>query len=117
LTRPKLNLLQIPAEEVLSDCHVYIEQLADEIAEKIFMRFPSTKNDIMEIVSKTLFDQMEWTKKVTDAIIESELGYQFTNDREYLETWTDVVPDTQSALQKGPDNPEGRAPPQNQKSR
>jgi len=39
------------------------------------MRFPSTKNDIMEIVSKTLYSQMERTKKVVDAIIESELGY------------------------------------------
>lgn len=29
----------------------------------------------MEIVSKTLFAQMERTKKVTDAIIESEQGY------------------------------------------
>lgn len=48
------------------------------------MRFPNTKNDIMEIVSKTLFAQMERTKKVTDAIIESEQGYQFTNDRDYL---------------------------------
>lgn len=39
------------------------------------MWFPSTKNEIMEIVSATIFRMMEWTKKVTDAIIESELGY------------------------------------------
>ena len=72
MIRPKLALLTSPAEECLSDCHLYIEQLADEIAEKIFMWFPSTKNDIMEIVSKTLFAQMERTKRVVDSIIESE---------------------------------------------
>ena len=93
LIRPKLALLTDPAGECLSDCHLYIEQLADEIAEKIFMRFPNTKNDIMEIVSKTLYAQMERTKKVVDAIIESEQGYQFTNDREYLDTRTDGVPE------------------------
>lgn len=86
------------------------------------MRFPNTKNDIMEIVSKTLYAQMERTKKVVDAIIESEQGYQFTNDREYLDTRTDVVPEQQSNSNppppRGPDNPEGRvAPPQAQNSK
>jgi len=57
------------------------------------MRFPSTKNEIMEIVSKTLYEQMERTKKVVDAIIESENGYQFTNDKFYLENWTEIVPE------------------------
>jgi len=61
----------------------------------------------MEIVSKTLYAQMERTKKVVDSIIESEQGYQFTNDKEYLTKRTDVVPDSQSNAAWGPDNPEG----------
>ena len=80
LIRPKLILLEEPALDCLSDTHMYIEQIADEICNKIFMRFPSASQDIMEIVSKTLYDQMMRTKKVVDAIIESEKGYQFTND-------------------------------------
>ena len=116
LIRPKLNLLTDPALDCLSDVHLYIEQLADEIAEMKFMRFPNTKNDIMEIVSKTLYAQMERTKKVVDGIIESEQGYQFTNDKEYLDTRTDVVSDSQGNMPpaRGPENPDGRgAPPQN----
>lgn len=74
---------------------MYIEQIADEICNKIFMRFPSASQDIMEIVSKTLYDQMMRTKKVVDAIIESEKGYQFTNDWIYLETRTEIVPEGQ----------------------
>lgn len=80
LIRPKLVLLEEPAFDCLSNTHLYIEQLADEICGKIFMRFPSASQEIMEIVSKTLYEQMERTKKVVDAIIESEKGYQFTND-------------------------------------
>lgn len=55
LMRPKLNLINDPALDCLSDCHMYIEQLAEEICDRTFMRFPSTKSEIMEIVSKTLF--------------------------------------------------------------
>jgi len=55
------------------------------------MRFPSTKSEIMEIVSKSLFDQMDRTKRVVDAIIESENGYQFTNDKFFLENITDFA--------------------------
>lgn len=91
--RPKLQLLNDPALDCLSDCHSYIEQMADEICDRTFMRFPSTKNEIMEIVSKTLYNQMERTKWVVDAIIEAENGYQFTNDKNYLESRTEIVPE------------------------
>lgn len=62
------------------------------------MRFPTTKNEIMEIISKTLFDQMERTKRVVDGIIESENGYQFTNDKYYLENRTGIVPEEQNVV-------------------
>jgi hypothetical protein len=93
LMRPKLELLVDPAADVLSDVHLYIEQMAEEICDKVFMRFPSARASIMEIVSKTVYDQMERTKKVTDCIIHSETGYQFTNDAHYLQNRTEIVPD------------------------
>lgn len=52
----------------------------------------------MEIISKTLFDQMERTKRVVDGIIESENGYQFTNDKYYLENRTGIVPEEQNVV-------------------
>jgi len=105
LVRPKLDLLVDPAQDCLSDCHLYIEQMADEIATRVF---PVASQQIMEIVSNTLYKQMERTKKVVDAIIEAENGYQFTNDKDYLETRTEIVP-AEDAHQKG--NPHGQAPP------
>ena len=93
LMRSKLELLIDPASDCLSDVHLYIEEMASEICDKVFMRFPSARNAIMEIVSKTLFDQMERTKKVTDSIVKSELGYQFTNDAHYLQNRTEIVPE------------------------
>ena len=98
LMRPQLELLEEPAQDCLSDVHQYIEQMADEICDKVFMRFPSARNAIMEIVSKTLYDQMERTKKVTDCVIRSEIGYQFTNDAKYLQTRTEIVPEQQQQV-------------------
>jgi len=52
LITPELKKLSDPALDLLAECHLYIEQLADEIAQKVFSRFPSVINNIMEIVSK-----------------------------------------------------------------
>lgn len=92
LINPELKKLADPALDLLSECHLYIEQLAEEIAQKVFSRFPGVVNDIMEIVSACLMRQKDKTSKVVEAIIQSEEGYLFTNDKEYMEKCTDIVP-------------------------
>ena len=92
LITPELKKLADPALDLLSECHLYIEQLADEIAQKVFARFPGVVSDIMELVSKCLLEQKEKTSRVVEAIIESEEGYLFTNDKTYMEKCTDIVP-------------------------
>lgn len=92
LITPELKKLGDPALDLLSECHLYIEQLAEEIAQKVFSRFPGVVNEIMEIVSRCLMEQKDKAGRVVEAIIESEEGYLFTNDREYMEKCTDIVP-------------------------
>ena len=41
LMRPQIELLNIPAQDCLSDTHMYLEQMADEICSKVFMKSPS----------------------------------------------------------------------------
>lgn len=50
---------------------------------------------------------MERTKWVVDGIIESENGYQFTNDKYYLENRTGIVPEEQNVVPWSPENPDG----------
>jgi GTPase SAR1 family protein len=92
LITPELKNLADPALDLLSECHLYIEQLAEEIAQKVFSRFPGVVGDIMEIVSKVLLKQKDKASHVVESIIESEEGYLFTNDKEYMEKCTDIVP-------------------------
>lgn len=50
---------------------------------------------------------MERTKWVVDGIIESENGYQFTNDKYYLENRTGIVPEEQNVVPWSPENIDG----------
>jgi hypothetical protein len=108
LIAPELKKLSDPAQDLLAECHLYIEQLAEEIAQKVFYRFPSVVNEMMELVSKCLMDVKNKAGRVVDAIIDSEEGYLFTNDREYMEKCTDIVPandgDSQDAPKKSSRN-------------
>lgn len=62
--------------------------------------------------------QKEKTSKVVEAIIESEEGYLFTNDKNYMEQCTDIVPEDNSAQAADPKNKDGPpAPPPKKSSR
>jgi vacuolar protein sorting-associated protein 1 len=102
LITPELKKLADPALDLLSECHLYIEQLAEEIAQKVFSRFPGVVGDIMEIVSRVLLNQKDKSCKVVQAIIQSEEGYLFTNDKEYMEKCTDIVPSDDSEDKEAP---------------
>lgn len=102
LITPELKKLADPANDLLTECHLYIEQLAEEIAQKVFSRFPSVVNEMMELVSKCLLDQKNKAAKVVEAIIESEEGYLFTNDKEYMEKCTDIVPSEEGEDKEAP---------------
>lgn len=109
LITPELKKLGDPALDLLSECHLYIEQLADEIAQKVFSRFPGVVSDIMEIVSKCLMEQKDKTNHVVESIIEAEEGYLFTNDKGYMEKCTDIVPSEDPLNKEG--GKEGAPPP------
>lgn len=68
------------------------------------MRFPGIIPDLMEIVSRVLQHEKDRTNEVVEGIIDSEEGYLFTNDQEYLRERTDIVPPQEKPkVVKGPD--------------
>ena len=92
LLQPQLNQLREPAMECLQDVYLYLENLAEELASKVFARFPTLIGEILEVVSRCLQDERDNTKEILDCIVDSEEGYLFTNDYEYLLKRTDIVP-------------------------
>ena len=92
LLQPQLQKLREPAIEWLHDVYQYLESLADELSTKVFSRFPVLAGEVIEIVSKCLQEERDSTEEILENIIDSEEGYLFTNDYEYLLNRTDIVP-------------------------
>jgi hypothetical protein len=47
---------------------------------------------IMEIIVAILQKERDHTRSIVEAIIDSELNYFFTNDKDYKDSRTDIVP-------------------------
>ena len=48
--------------------------------------------EIMDIITRVLTKERDHAREVVEAIIDSEQNYLFTNDQNYKENRTDIVP-------------------------
>lgn len=69
-----------------------LENMAQGIVERIFARFPSMIPEVMDIITTVLQDEREKTRVIVESIIDAEQNYLFTNDMDYLQNRTDIVP-------------------------
>ncbi len=69
-----------------------LEQMAQGIVDKIFVRFPSLIPEVMDIIITVLQEEREKTRAILESLIDAEQNYHFTNDSEYLTQRTDIVP-------------------------
>mmetsp|Transcript_10573 Transcript_10573/g.17739 ORF Transcript_10573/g.17739 Transcript_10573/m.17739 type:complete len:145 (+) Transcript_10573:437-871(+) len=91
LINPQLEKLRDPALELIQDTYQQLEQIAHNIVDKIFQRFPTMIPEIMEIIVRILSKERDRAREVVEAIIDSEQNYLFTNDTDYRENRTDIV--------------------------
>lgn len=52
--------------------------------------------EIMDIIIKVLNIEREKTREIVEAIIDSEQNYLFTNDQDYKDNRTDIVPQAEA---------------------
>lgn len=86
LMTPQLEKLKEPALDLLNEVFQQLEMLAHNIIDKLFMRFPAIKTDIMDIVSSVLIEERDHTRSIIEDIIEAEQNYIFTNDLAFKES-------------------------------
>ena len=96
LVTPQLERLRDPALELIQDSYSQLEQIAHSIVDKIFQRFPTMIPEIMDIIVKCLSKERDHAREVVEAIIDSEQNYLFTNDQDYKDNRTDIVPTEQN---------------------
>jgi len=76
---------------LLQDIYSQLEHLASQICDKVFMRFPSLRPEIMDIVCQILQAERDRARDIVEAIIDSEQNYLFTNDTDYKENRSSIV--------------------------
>lgn len=96
LIQPEIEKLKEPANRCLWAVYDFLEELAHTIVEKTFMRFPSMIGELMAVVQSIMGEERDKTKYIVESLIDSEIGYMFTNDTDYLGKRTDIIPKTES---------------------
>ncbi len=80
LLQPQLQKLCDPAYDCLDYVHQSIEKLTARLLAKQCQRFPALHSDLEEKILKLLYDRKEKTKEIIENLLDSEMGYLFTND-------------------------------------
>ena len=72
LIAPQLDKLRDPALELIQDSYVQLEALAASIVDRIFMRVPTLRPEIMDIIVQCLQRERDHTRELVEAVIDSE---------------------------------------------
>jgi hypothetical protein len=92
LVLPIMERIKEPCLDCLNEVHSFLENLAHKIIERTFFRFPNLVAEISELASGVLLKEKDNSASIIEAIIDSEEGYCYTNDLEYLNERTDILP-------------------------
>jgi hypothetical protein len=88
LLTPQLEKLREPATDLVMDVYANLEFMAYQIIDKLFLRFPSLKPEIVDIVNGILQEERDHCREIVASIVEAEENYIFTNDQEFKENKT-----------------------------
>lgn len=72
LIAPQLDKLRDPALELIQDSYAQLEALAASIVERIFLRVPTLRPEIMDIICQILQRERDHTRELVEAVIDSE---------------------------------------------
>ena len=67
-----MDKLRDPALELIQDSYVQLEALASSIVDRIFMRVPTLRPEIMDIIVQCLQRERDHTRELVEAVIDSE---------------------------------------------
>jgi vacuolar protein sorting-associated protein 1 len=93
---PQLDKLRKPAIDLLEDIHHYLEDIAQQMLEKVFLlRFPALSNELLDCIKGEFAKCKQYTEYLIQSMLDSERGYLFTADPKYMKERTDLIPKTE----------------------
>lgn len=92
LLKPQLEKLREPVNESFNEIFGYLESLAQKIMEKAFTRFPQMMEEMNDLVNTYLQKERDIAKNIIDTILDQEMNYLYTVDKDYIDNYTTFIP-------------------------
>ncbi|EAR96322.2 dynamin central region family protein (macronuclear) [Tetrahymena thermophila SB210] len=84
LLTPLLQKLKDPAFECVNEVYHVLEEIATNILDKIVSKVPALKEELQDNILQHFKNERDSCRDKIESLIDSEIGYIFTNDVEYL---------------------------------
>lgn len=88
---PQLAKLKDPIYSTLDFIYMELVELAGELNQKVFSRFPDLLIMVNDITNKKLMDLKCQTEEIINTLMEGEMSTVFTNDAKYLSARDDLL--------------------------
>lgn len=92
LLHPFIDKLYAPSGEIVDNIYYNLDTTSKKIIETVFGRFPGLEEIVSELAGKVLVKGRDKAKKMVHNILDSERGYIFTSDPEFLVEYGGLLP-------------------------
>lgn len=92
LLHPFIDKLYAPSGEIVDNIYYNLDTTSKKIIETVFGRFPGLEEIVSELAGKVLVRGRDKAKKMVHNILDSERGYIFTSDPEFLIEYGGLLP-------------------------
>lgn len=91
---PQIAKLKDPIYSTLDFIYMQLVELAGQLNNKVFSRFPDLLALVNEITNKKLSELKTQTENILDTLIDAEMNTVFTNDSKYLSARDELLAKT-----------------------
>jgi vacuolar protein sorting-associated protein 1 len=92
LLSPRLQKLKEPALDLLHNVYTELRKISGELIAEVAKKAPGVMDEMMNEADRFLQQLKQRAEEVLLANIDSEINYIFTNDENYLENRTKLIP-------------------------
>lgn len=92
LIHPFIDKLYEPVSEIVDSVYYNLENTAKKLIQVIFTSYPTLEEIVTDLSGKILTQQRDIAKKMSQNILDSERGYIFTSDQDYVVKFGKMLP-------------------------
>jgi dynamin 1-like protein len=92
LLHPFIDKLYSPCGEIVDNVYYNLDNTSRKIIETVFGRFPGLEELVTDLAGQVLANGRDKAKKMVHNLLDSERGYVFTSDPEFIQEFGGLLP-------------------------